>query len=459
MLAVWPVVVVVLFRRLPPDRALIWTILGAYLILPPVVALDLPVVPDLGKNSIPPLVALFVALFIRRDRISILPDGLLGKLLIGIFILSPFATVMTNAEPVPAGPVMIQGLRLYDSISLVINQAIAVLPYFLARRYLATPDAMRNMLLALMAGGLAYSVPMLIEIRMSPQMNVWVYGFFQHDFLQTMRFGGYRPMVFLPHGLWLAFFAMMAAMAAVVLARHAAPADRGRLVAASLYLIVMLILCKSVGPLVYAALLVPALLLLPRRAQVAVAAGLAVVVICYPLLRGAHLLPVEAVTELAARFSADRAQSFQFRVDNEEALLAHASLKPWFGWGGYGRNLLYDPFDGRVVTITDGAWIIVLGIYGWLGYIVQFGLLVLPLLILAREGVLKRRAALSPWVAAVALLLAANLVDMLPNATIIPFTWLMAGAILGHAEALARGQVQQTGPAPGPQIRRPRTVL
>jgi hypothetical protein len=26
---------------------------------------------------------------------------------------------------------------------------------------------------------------------------------------------------------------------------------------------------------------------------------------------------------------------------------------------------------------------------------------------------------------------------MLPNATLIPFTWLMAGALLGYAEALA----------------------
>jgi hypothetical protein len=35
------------------------------------------------------------------------------------------------------------------------------------------------------------------------------------------------------------------------------------------------------------------------------------------------------------------------------------------------------------------------------------------------------------------LILAANLLDLLPNATLIPFTWLMAGALLGEAERLA----------------------
>ena len=48
---------------------------------------------------------------------------------------------------------------------------------------------------------------MLVEVRLSPQINTWIYGFFQHDFIQMMRYGGFRPIVFLPHGLWVAFFA------------------------------------------------------------------------------------------------------------------------------------------------------------------------------------------------------------------------------------------------------------
>jgi hypothetical protein len=163
-----------------------------------------------------------------------------------------------------------------------------------------------------------------------------------------------------------------------------------------------------------------------------------VIVVAYPLLRGAHLVPLDSIVQFASGLDADRGYSLQFRVNNEEQLLARAAERPWFGWGGYGRNLILDPVTGKILTIADGAWIIALGIYGWLGYVAQFGLLALPLVLLGREAWGARSAAFSPFACAVALIFAANMVDMLPNATLIPFTWAMGGALLGYAEALAR---------------------
>ena len=67
---------------------------------------------------------------------------------------------------------------------------------------------------------------------------------------------------------------------------------------------------------------------------------------------------------------------------------------------------------------------------------------------------------LSPCSGTIGLLLAFNMIDMLPNATLIPFTWLMAGALLGYAEALATGSAcasdesRERAPAPPP-----RTIL
>jgi hypothetical protein len=444
MLVIWPLVVLVLFRRLSPDRALIWSILGGYLILPPLAAINLPVVPDLDKASIPNLAALVMAVFLLKDRIAIMPENWLGRGLILLFVLSPFATVLTNPEPIQKVNGDLQGMRIYDSVAAVANQAIALLPFFLARRYLATPEAMRAILVALVAGALVYSIPMLIEIRLSPQMNVWVYGYFQHDFFQTIRFGGYRPVVFLPHGLWVAFFTLMAVLSALSLFRLTPAQDRPKPFGIFLYLLALLILSKSAGAVVYAALLMPVVLFLGRRWMFLLAAGLAVMVVAYPLLRGAHLFPLDAIIHWAEGISVDRAHSLAFRFENEEALLERAAEKPFFGWGGYGRNLIYDPFTGAGRSIADGAWIITLGIYGWLGYVALFGLLALPLILMAREAVLSRRAALCPHAAAVAVLLAANLMDMLPNATLIPFTWLMAGALMGHAESAARLR-QDTG--------------
>ena len=438
MIAVWPFVTWALWRRLDAGRALIWTILAGYLVLPPLTAINLPVIPDLDKVSIPNLMALFCAVFLLRHKISILPDSGIGKILILLYVLSPFATVLTNIDSLKFEVVTIQGMRLYDSVAAIANQAIVLVPFFLARRYLGTPDGMRAILVALIAAGLVYSVPMLIESQLSPQMNVWFYGFFQHDFFQTIRQGGYRPVVFLPHGLWVAFFALMCMLSAAIVMRNVAPEARPKALMIVGYLFFMVIICKSVGPLVYAAGVLPLVLLFGPRVQIGVAAGLGCVVMLYPLLRGAHVVPLDYILHLADGFSADRAHSLQFRIENEELLLARAQERPLFGWGGYGRNFLHDPINGQIVNIADGAWIIVLGIYGWIGYLAEFGLTALPLFLLGREALLKNTSAFSPFVAGLALILAANMVDLLPNATHIPFTWLMSGALLGEAERLAR---------------------
>lgn len=443
MLAVWPLVTIWLWRRFDPARALIWTILGGYLILPPLTVINLPVVPDLDKASIPSLMALVCVLFVRRDTVSFWPEGLTGKALLCVFLLSPFATVLTNGDPLYFELNQIQGMRIYNSVAAVANQGIALLPFFLARRYLAGPEAMRALLGALVAAGVAYSIPMLIESRFSPQMNVWFYGFFQHDFFQTIRFGGYRPVVFLQHGLWVAFFTLMCVLSALILLRQASPEARPKALVALLYLLFMLYICKSAGVVIYAVLLGPLLLLLPPRWLAIVAAVLAVLVLAYPALRGLHVVPLDKILAFAQDLSPDRAYSLQFRIRNEEMLLLRAEERPWFGWGGYGRNFLHDPVTGESINIADGAWIIILGIYGWLGYMAEFGLTALPLLLIGRESLRDAERLISPVVAGVGMILAANLLDLLPNATHVPLTWLVAGALMGEAERLARVRAAQ----------------
>lgn len=461
MIAIWPVVTWQLWVRLDPARALVWTVLAGYLLLPPLTVYNLPIVPDLDKSSVPNLAALFCALFLLRDRITYLPESAMGKALIGLFILSPFATVLTNGDALEFELNTIGGMRIYDSVAAVTNQFIMLLPFFLARRYLGTPEAARTVLLALIAAGLAYSVPMLIESRLSPQMNVWVYGFFQHDFFQTIRFGGYRPVVFLPHGLWVAFFALMCLFSGIIVLRHAPPEARPKALVVMLYLGFMLIICKSAGPVVYALAISPLILLFSARWQMIAAGVIALVVVGYPLLRGLHLIPVDAIVEFANSLSEDRGGSLGFRITNEELLLERAELRPWFGWGGYGRNFLHDPVTGQIANIADGLWIITLGIYGWTGYIAEFGLTALPLLLLAREAWGAPAKVLSPYVAGLGLILAANMLDMLPNATMIPFTWLLAGALLGEAERLAvlRRDRQAQAARQGMHAGRPRRTV
>lgn len=437
----WPLVTLALWQRLDPARALIWTILGGYLILPPLQAtIGLPGLPDLNKVSLPNVMALACAVWLLHDRVSFLPATLAGRVLMVIYLFSPFATVLTNTDPVIDQNLYLQGTSLYDSFAAVAQQVINLMPFFLARRYLGSADQIRLLAVALVAGGLAYVLPILIEARLSPQINIWVYGFFAHDFLQTIRFGGYRPMVFLPHGLWLAFFICTTYLAALHLTRETRPDDRVKWAGFTIVLAVTLVLCRSVGPLAYAVALTPLILVAGPRWQIRVAGLMALIVVTYPLLRGLHVVPLETIRDLAEAISPDRAASFYFRVVNEDILLAHAEERPLFGWGGYGRNLVHDPLTGVTTTVSDGMWIIRLGISGWMGYLGEFGLLALPLLLLAREAWRLPAARIGAATGCIALIYAANLVDLLPNATLEPLTWLIGGALLGRAEQLRQAR-------------------
>ncbi|WP_102110477.1 hypothetical protein [Oceaniglobus roseus] len=476
MLALWPLASLAMFRRLPLEKALIWTILGGYLLLPPIAAMDLPLVPPMDKFSIPTLSAALICLFVLRLRLSLWPANRLARLLVLGFFLGAIPTVLTNRDPILfetlAGTDPIQfvtgslpGLTLRDTLSALIGQALVLLPFLMARQFLASEDGLRALLVALVVAGLAYSIPALIEIRLSPQINVWVYGFFQQSFLQAIRNGGYRPVVFLPHGLWLALFVLTTAMAATALFRVSEGAARRRYMLAAGYLVLLLWLCKSLGAFAMGMVLLPLLLFAGPRTQIRVAVCLALVATVYPMLRNAHLIPLDAIMEQAESVSADRAQSLGFRFENEELLLERAAEKPWFGWGLWGRNLTHDPETGQITTVPDGQWIIVFGTFGWLGYICTFGLLALPVLLTARRMWRHGADAVSPFVLPLVLTLTATMMDMLLNATLIPFTWLTAGAILGHLEdsrarsparALFGGTQAMTAAAPA---KGPRTIL
>jgi hypothetical protein len=114
-------------------------------------------------------------------------------------------------------------------------------------------------------------------------------------------------------------------------------------------------------------------------------------------------------------------------------LLDRAMERPLFGWGSWGRNQIFNS-AGEILTTTDGRWIITIGVYGWIGFLAEFGLLTLPIFLIWRRttGVLK--GAIPPFLGGVALILAVNVLDLLPNATITPMTWLFAGALLGYSE-------------------------
>ena len=267
---------------------------------------------------------------------------------------------------------------------------------------------------------------------MSPKLSLMIYGFFPHSFLQHVRSGGYRPVVFLHHGLWLAIFMAGTVLAAFALYRAQKDARKGTYFLAALWLLFILFMCRSLGAFAITLLILPVILFCNSRIQVVFAAIIAGVILLYPSLRGAGIIPVDQVNRLAASISEERSASFRYRLTNEEILLEKANRRPFFGWGGWGRSLIYNE-EGRMTSTADGMWVIVIGRDGWVGYICRFGLFCAPIIILALR---RRKYTLHPETAGLGLIMVAYMIDLIPNASLTPMTWLIAGALAGRLELI-----------------------
>ena len=145
------------------------------------------------------------------------------------------------------------------------------------------------------------------------------------------------------------------------------------------------------------------------------------------------------MVEMAQSIDEDRAGSLRFRFDNEDKLVGSRLAAFSFGWGRFGRNRVYDEESGRDLSVTDGRWIITMGQFGFIGFLAEFGLLALPIFRAISALKFAETAEEQLFLAALALIVAINIVDLLPNSSLSPWTWLLAGALLGRAEALKYG--------------------
>jgi hypothetical protein len=139
--------------------------------------------------------------------------------LLVLLIATPFLTSATNGDPYRTGVLTLPALELYDAFSGAKGTLVMLLPFLLGLFCLGAPDRQPVLLRIFCVAGLIYSLPTLFEIRFSPQLSRWTYGFLAQSFDQVMRNGGFRPVVFLQHGLWLAIFLATAALAAFALWR------------------------------------------------------------------------------------------------------------------------------------------------------------------------------------------------------------------------------------------------
>jgi hypothetical protein len=429
----WPVVCLFLFVRLPVERAAIWSLLGGYLLLPAGTMVDLSLFPPLDKFSIPS-VTTFLLCWMRGAHSPPPRRSMLIYVLAFIFVISPIFTSLNNSYELAIADRSLPGFYPLDGLKYSLHNMIVLGPFFVGMRFLSSDHGREVLLKALPTAAVIYSAPILIEVRLSPQFHRWVYGYFPHDFSMTVRDGGFRPVVFLNHGLEVALFIAMAVIAASLAARARQRIWQQPAKFVAGYLAIILLLCKTLGAAVYAAVAVPLVLFTKPRSWLTVACVIILIVCAYPFLRSNNLIPVHQVASAATIVSADRASSFIYRVENEDLLLAKANKKPLLGWGTWGRSRVFQDDTGQDIATTDGTWIIQFGMFGWFGYLSLF-VLFAAALFRARASVGREVNRGSIVLGGLGLLLAVNMVDLLPNANLLPFTYLLAGSIAGRVRA------------------------
>jgi len=442
-LLIWPVVALYLYSRLPVGQATLWTVLGGYLLLPAELSIKFKMVPAFNKETIPNLAALAgCALYTRRLPRFFRGLGL-AEILVLLILIGPFVTSLLNGDTIRIGNTVLPGVGAYDAGSTMIFEFFFMLSFFIGREFLRSDHDSFQTLRIMVIAGLAYSLPLLFELRMSPSLSYWIYGYYARSIVTEFRDGGFRPVVFLTNGLTLAFFIMTTAVAAAALWRIRSRIGRWPASVFTGYLSSILILCKTLGALTYGIVAVPLVRWVTPRAQLRVACILVTIALAYPLLRLDDLVPTASILEVVRVVSVDRADSLDTRFVNEEQLLQHAWERPWFGWGRYGRSRVYNGWLGADSSITDGYWIIVLGQFGIVGFIGTFGLLALSVYRAAAALRFVNGMREAICLSALSLIVAFNIVDLLPNASNSCWLWLLTGALFGRAEAL-RAKSKQT---------------
>ena len=438
MLGLWPIVAIWLYRTRSVTEATIWTILGGHMFLAVKTVVDLPLLPPLGKESVPALAALIGCRFVAKKRISVLGQPSLVRWLLLLFIVTPFVTTVLNRDAIFISGLILPPMGHYDALSVIVRQSICIIPFFLGRQLFRGYQDQLLMFRGLVIAGLFYSLLMLFEVRMSPQLHTWIYGYFPHSFIQQIRFGGFRPVVFMGHGLLVSFFAAVTVIAASAFWQIKIKVRQFSPSAVTFYLLLVLALCKSIASIVYGFAGFLLIKMTSPKTQLRVARILVLIALLYPVMNTMNNFQHQKMlmADWVASINPDRGQSLAFRFNNEHELLEHASKRFFFGWGTWGRNRIYDKDLSKDISVTDGRWIVTLGQFGWFGFIAEFGLMALPVFRAMSAFKFTMLEGERSILAAHALLVGVIMINQLLNSSLAPWLWLLMGGLMGRAEAI-----------------------
>jgi hypothetical protein len=437
MLVGWIPLMLGVFALCRPRTAVLVSLFGAWLFLP-MGGYTLVGLPDYGKITAGSAAALLGVLIFDPDRLRQLRFSAWDMPML-VVLLSPMMSSILN------------GYGVYDGLSVVFNIVMTCgIAYLLGRMYFSDAPGRSDLALAFFVAGLIYVPLCLYEMRFSPQLHKQVYGFAQHQFDQTYRMGGWRPMVFMQHGLAVGLFMAASAMVGTWLwltkhRRTLAGVPMGVWVG---ILLATAVLCKSAFALVILIFALAAMLVVRATRWMVPVLLLALMPSVYMAGRITGMIDGKTVLAMVEPAAGDRIGSLGVRIRSEEILLPLAMRQPWWGasrWSSLvedSRGERTDEIDYGFKAVPDALWIITLASRGLIGLWALALVFLVPVLALLRSQKNEpapNRISLDPAVA-LAVVLSMHMMDNLLNAMVSPIFWLIASALTGMLATRVRAR-------------------
>ncbi len=420
----WIPAVVVLFLLFPYRRAVVASFLLAWMFLP-MYEYEIQGLPDYSKSSATCVGVFLASLMFAAPKLMSFRPRLFDLPMLGLCLV-PFASSMVN------------GFGAYEGVSGVFTATVAWgMPYFIGRTLLRDHQGVKELAWGMVIGGLVYAPLCLFEIRFSPQLHNMVYGYHQHMFLQAWR-EGWRPMVFMQHGLMVGMFMASASLVGFWFWR-----SKAKRVVWGLPMVLLVIglmgvtvLCKSAGAFALMLLGIGVLTVATWfRARVIVYAMVLIPAAYMTARTVGEWKGLELVDLAGTIFGPDRAQSLMTRLRSETGLwsIVDAQGAKLFGLGRFNVVGWQGPggaVEGDLGIIPDGLWIITLGVNGLVGLISLSLVLTLPVFLMLRRFPVRMwsRPEVGPSIV-LAVALSTYFIDCLFNAMVNPLFILAAGAL------------------------------
>ena len=420
----WIPLTIFLFFHFKPHHAAMISVIGGILFLP-VAGFNLPGLPPFTKNSV-----ISIGL--------ILGGRLSGARRTAAFRWSRYDLPMVVWCLCPLASSLSNNLGWYDGVSGVWgNISVWGVPYLAGRVYIDTAEKLHDLCMALVVGGLIYTPLCLYEIRMSPQLSNMVYDFFPHSFAQHRRYGGFRPIVFMQHGLMVSLWMATTTTTAFWLWRSRTLTDI-KTIPFSFFLLAMMtttILCKSANGWIALVLGCGGYFLFLLSRSTRSLRLLILLVPCYMMLRIGGVLEGGQIENLTSRIvDANRTASLAIRLVQEDFFIEKTLIAPIFGWGHIGRAWPRDDETGKkAVKMIDSLWLVIFSTKGLIGLLAMTTMMFIgPWRVLSPTRQ-QASAPIIPRAGPVVLCFVVLLfmMDSLVNGMINPVYVLVSGALLG----------------------------